>query len=408
MKTAMSPRTAITPNGSYKDLTAFDELTAHAYGTANDAPIKIFDHEGRSTFQDIGVSTLHFQKLTWFFTIISLSWLKLFLLTTALYVCILLTLATIYYIASTLCGARESSFFIALYFDAVTLSANGGYMGEDRLMTTAGTTCFKYRTALVVVGSYLNIVIGAIFAALFVSKAALSSRLQHRIIFSYHCALSPLSQDRYNLSFRIANVSKKAFVHGKLRLYMVSCVPWVQLGKKNRKFPSSAASPKLPQQSPTTSFPPSSPGFKSATVDFAGEDLDEYVTVRTTELTWRCEEEFMLNEDDNELMLWFPCTIVHRVDASSPLQNFIATQRKKGAAGASIDRNFQIVAVFEAVDAETSAVIEKKQMYTAHDIIHHYGFMHPSVVVRDPVEKQKLTVDFYRFNDMTPITASTA
>jgi hypothetical protein len=217
---------SLTPHGSVNDITLPEEMRGSLFcdPSNNTTSIPIFTHDGGINADVEGVSQLQFQKLTWFYSLLSISWPRMVLLSGALYISVVLAFAVVYYSMCMACGAH-TTIIGALYFVVVSISANGGYMGEDTDVLYPGHRCFAQRTYLVMVASYAGILIGALIATTFIAKISMHNKLQHRIVFSDYVTLTQTEMESYVLSFRVANISASPMVHGRLRLYLVSSKP---------------------------------------------------------------------------------------------------------------------------------------------------------------------------------------
>lgn len=160
-----------------------------------------------------------------------------------------------------------------------------------------------------------------------------------------------------------------------------------------------------------------------------------YVIPRVTELTWHCVEErhqqdmvfpfptalssaaslssLHLNShhhhhhhsSSNDLRLWYPVTIQHVVDATSPLYPYIFARLCPGAAAAAAGVTgavscgaFQIVASFDAEDQATAAPIHAKAAYTPLNIVKGFRFSHE--LVQLDRDTGKVVVNFDAFNTL--------
>ncbi|KAG5506589.1 hypothetical protein JIQ42_06841 [Leishmania sp. Namibia] len=200
----------------------------HRYSTGFTGQVPVFDYDGRLTTRQIGVNTFRFRSLSLFYFFRSQPWMALIAYSIVLYLIIVLLIAAVYYAWGMVCGAGMNV-VSAIYFTVVSLAANGGYMGEDgETMTDATHVCYRGRTAIVMVCSYVNIVFVGLVAALVVSKAEYAGKLGHRVVFSDFCTLAsiPGRVDQWRLVFRIANVDNHIpLALGKLRLFCVTAEP---------------------------------------------------------------------------------------------------------------------------------------------------------------------------------------
>ncbi|KAG5484588.1 hypothetical protein CUR178_07179 [Leishmania enriettii] len=200
----------------------------HRYSTGLTGQVPVFDYDGRLTTRQIGVNTFRFRSLSLFYFFRSQPWMALITYSVVLYLIIVLLISVVYYAWGMVCGAGMNV-VSAIYFTVVSLAANGGYMGEDgETMTDATHVCYRGRTAIVMVCSYVNIVFVGLVAALVVSKAEYAGKLGHRVVFSDFCTLAsiPGRVDQWRLVFRIANVDNHIpLALGKLRLFCVTAEP---------------------------------------------------------------------------------------------------------------------------------------------------------------------------------------
>ncbi|KAG5485484.1 hypothetical protein LSCM1_07569 [Leishmania martiniquensis] len=200
----------------------------HRYYTRLTGQVPVFDYDGNLTTQQRGVHTFRFRSLSLFYFFRSQPWMALITYSVMIYVIIVLLIAAVYYAWGTACGA-VMNVVSAIYFTVVSLAANGGYMGEDgATMTDATHMCYRGRTAIVMVCSYVNIVFVGLVAALVVSKAECTGKLGHRVVFSDFCTLAsvPGRADQWRLVFRIANVDNHIpLARGTLRLFCVTAEP---------------------------------------------------------------------------------------------------------------------------------------------------------------------------------------
>ena len=344
------------------------------------AAVPLFNSDGALTCRLNGVDVLEFSKKTVFYTLITQSWRMLFAGTVGVYLAVVAIFAAVYYVMSFLCSANPS-IVTSVYFVVVSISANGGYLGEDPHVLP-GSSCFTYRTYVVLACSYMNIVMGAILAALLVAKATTNVNLAHRIVFSHFAVITEEhtegNKSREMLEFRIACVAHHALIHGRLRLYVIT--NHQHLGKVSRPL-------------------------GQTTVRLMDEELREAphrddVFVRTYELSWSCKEECLRNAGD--LNLWYPCTIVHPIDSHSPLHGLVKTSN---ALGADWTHAFQVIAVFEGTDPYTGGLIEAKRVFPPQQILRHYGFTAKTLMSIDPA-RNDVIVNFKGFNEVSPSTNS--
>ncbi|CUG66837.1 potassium ion channel protein, putative, partial [Bodo saltans] len=238
---------SLTPHASVNDVTLTEEMRGSLFCDPrnNTTSVPIFTHDGGLNADVEGVSQLQFQKLTWFYSLLSISWGRVVLLSGALYMSVVLAFAMVYYGMCWACGAK-TTVIGSLYFVVVSISANGGYMGEDIDVLYPGHRCFAQRTYLVMVASYAGILIGALIATTFIAKISMHNKLQHRIVFSDYMTLTQTEMESYVLSFRVANISSSPMVHGRLRLYLVSLKPGPEqrAALNSGVFPPQSESPK--------------------------------------------------------------------------------------------------------------------------------------------------------------------
>ncbi|CAC9453862.1 conserved hypothetical protein [Leishmania infantum JPCM5] len=198
------------------------------YSTGLTGQVPVFDYNGRLTTRQVGVHTFRFRSLSLFYFLRSQPWTVLITYSVVLYLIIVLLITAAYYAWGVECGAAMNA-VSAIYFTVVSLAANGGYMGEDGdTMTDATHMCYRGRTAIVMVCSYVNILFVGLVAALVVSKAEYTGKLGHRVVFSDFCTLAtvPGRVDQWRLVFRVANVDNHIpLARGKLRLFCVTAEP---------------------------------------------------------------------------------------------------------------------------------------------------------------------------------------
>ncbi|CAG9569663.1 conserved hypothetical protein [Leishmania major strain Friedlin] len=198
------------------------------YSTGLTGQVPVFDYNGNLTTRQVGVHTFRFRSLSLFYFLRSQPWTVLITYSVILYLIIVLLITAAYYAWGVACGAAMNV-VSAIYFTVVSLAANGGYMGEDGdTMTDATHMCYRGRTAIVMVCSYVNILFVGLVAALVVSKAEYTGKLGHRVVFSDFCTLTtvPGRVDRWRLVFRVANVDNHIpLARGKLRLFCVTAEP---------------------------------------------------------------------------------------------------------------------------------------------------------------------------------------
>lgn len=198
------------------------------YRTAFTGQVPVFDYNGNLTTNQVGVNTFRFRSLSLFYFFRSQPWKVLLTYSAVLYLLIVLLITCAYYVWGVACGAGMNT-VMAVYFTVVSLAANGGYMGED-VGTMADSThvCYRGRTVIVMVCSYVNILFVGLMAAVVVGKAEYAGKLGHRVVFSDFCTLTsvPGRVDQWRLVFRMANVDNHIpLAHGKLRLFCVTAEP---------------------------------------------------------------------------------------------------------------------------------------------------------------------------------------
>ncbi|EPY16963.1 hypothetical protein AGDE_16513 [Angomonas deanei] len=167
------------------------------------------------------------------------------------------------------------------------------------------------------------------------------------------------------------------------------------------------------------------------------EETDDFKRVRlsVSELRWLCAEETYLEKDSDQLSLWYPSTITHTIDERSPLYHFLNLPRLTALVlgdttspvgdgtgkreldydaineinkssgpnyqGQQLNSNrFQIVAVFDATEMESGAVIVSKKTYNTTNIVTHYRFSSKLVHIK-PISNQVL-LDYHYFNALVP------
>lgn len=202
--------------------------TALPMPSAAAAQVRVFDYDGNLTTQQIGVNMFRFRSLVPFYFLRSQSWTVLITYSILMYIAIVWVVTAAYYLWGWACGG-DRSLVGAIYFTVVSLAANGGYMGEDEeTMMDPSHICYRGRTLIVMVCSYVNILFVGLVAALVVGKAEYAGKLGHRVVFSDLCTLTnvPGRVDQWRLAFRMANVDNlKPLAHGKLRLFCVTAEP---------------------------------------------------------------------------------------------------------------------------------------------------------------------------------------
>ena len=190
--------------------------------------VPIFDVNGSLTTSQTGVNMFRFRSLSLFYFFRAQSWTVLITYSILLYLFIVLIITAAYYLWAMYCGAGLNM-VASIYFTVVSLAANGGYLGEDEdTMTDSTHVCYRGRTAIVMVCSYVNIVFVGLVAALVVGKAEYTGKLGHRVVFSDFCTLTsiPGRVGQYRLNFRMANVDNNIpLAHGLLRLFCVTAEP---------------------------------------------------------------------------------------------------------------------------------------------------------------------------------------
>ncbi|KPI86396.1 hypothetical protein ABL78_4547 [Leptomonas seymouri] len=198
------------------------------YHAAVPNQVPIFDVNGSLTTSQTGVNTFRFRSLSLFYFFRAQSWAVLITYSILLYLIIVLFIAATYYAWGLYCGAGVNV-VASIYFTVVSLAANGGYLGEDgETMVDSTNLCYRGRTAIVMVCSYVNIVFVGLVAALVVGKAEYTGKLGHRVVFSDFCTLTsiPGRVGQYRLTFRMANVDNNIpLAQGKLRLFCVTAEP---------------------------------------------------------------------------------------------------------------------------------------------------------------------------------------
>lgn len=214
---------SISPFASVSEVTLPDEIRESLYADPSTSSVPIFNHAGSINAEVRGVSTLQFNRLTWYYSLLKLPWKYMLGLSFALYITVVTLFTVLYYTMCHLCGANVS-IVSALYFVIVSISANGGYMGEDQNVMYPGHRCFAHRTYLIMFASYISILLGAMIATVFIAKASTHEKLQHRVVFSDYVTLNMLSMDTFRMSFRVSSIAERPMVHGSMRLYLVSMV----------------------------------------------------------------------------------------------------------------------------------------------------------------------------------------
>jgi hypothetical protein len=227
--------TSAQPNGgssaagaSPSLLTRFFRFARRRYQTPMGGQVPIFDSNGNLTTSQTGVNTFRFRSLSLFYFLRALPWTAVITYSILIYLLIVLIITAVYYVWGMYCGAGLNV-VMSVYFTVVSLAANGGYLGEDEdTMTDSTHLCYRGRTAIVMVCSYVNIVFVGLVAALVVGKAEYTGKLGHRVVFSDFCTLTsiPGRVRQYRLSFRMANVDNSVpLAHGRLRVFCVTAEP---------------------------------------------------------------------------------------------------------------------------------------------------------------------------------------
>lgn len=432
----MPLRSEVAPNAASPTIYTSSLMRNRLLGRS-DQPHRLFDYSGHLNKHVVGVNRAPLLQIAWFHNLLTLSWPRVLSLAALSYLCINLVMALVYALVAYTCGA-EVDFITALYFNAVTLAANGGYMGEDSKMMTPGTRCFEHRTYIVLFESYLNIAIAGLIAATLVGKATSHRDTRHYIVFSTYCLASnydygaifetvdtpspappaaaadaphdksapegapsrrpgfskfEMSAQRSHLAFRVGSIHSYPVIDGKLRVFLVAQAR--RYGNvSNASFQDNRGG--YQQQGGAEPASPSSVRVPTGKV-----------ITRTTKLNFHCLEENHNDASSSELLLWTPCTIVVPLSSNPILAKAICEANEKGSttgSGAFGDDRMkgftrkksvlnrtassvtpdpdpehatpqvQIVAVLQGVDSVTGSVIEATHCYTLNEILRHYHF----------------------------------
>lgn len=209
-------------------MTRMFRFARRRYQTTIGGQVPVFDANGNLTTSQTGVNMFRFRSLSLFYFFRAQPWTALITYSILLYLLIVLLITVAYYLWGMYCGAGMNM-VASIYFTVVSLAANGGYLGEDvDTMTDSTHMCYRGRTVIVMVCSYVNIVFVGLVAALVVGKAEYTGKLGHRVVFSEFCTLTsiPGRVGHYRLNFRMANVDNNIpLAHGKLRLFCVTAEP---------------------------------------------------------------------------------------------------------------------------------------------------------------------------------------
>lgn len=402
---------------------------------------KVFGRSGDWQAMTLGVSQTSLHRLAWFHSVVKLSWISLLCMCGVLYLCIQTGFAGMYYWLSDWCELHQP-WIVAMYFSAVTFPANGGYLGEDPQMVNSSSNCYRFRTYLVILESFSGTLVAAFLAALFVTKASTPSALRHKIVFSSFATLTTFnywedvleeppvgSYPRGDAEMTPIAVQAKPTQPLILSTPGPSSPP-ARIFRSTNKFGNTTGGARAPTTLEEGSGDGGSPSpqpqyYLSFRVgNLSNETLvDGYLRVHLIthrrvgsmglrlcieELTWETVEEKSQSAD--EVLLWFPCTVIHRINDESPLKAFLPRRYGGDRPDVSSDTlgnggsaDFEIVAVFKATDAATAAVIEAKHSYKSHELISGY---HLSPILTSHYESESLresggavAVDFYRFNE---------
>ncbi|KPA77538.1 hypothetical protein ABB37_06917 [Leptomonas pyrrhocoris] len=234
-----APQTGASSGGAPSLLTRLFRSARRRCETNMPSQVPVFDANGNLTTSQTGVNTFRFRSLSLFYFFRAQPWTALITYSVLLYLAIVLLISAAYYVWGVYCGAGLNV-VVSIYFTVVSLAANGGYLGEDEgTMTDSTHMCYRGRTMIVMVCSYVNIVFVGLVAALVVGKAEYTGKLGHRVVFSDFCTLSsiPGRVGQYRLTFRMANVDNNIpLAHGKLRVFCVTSEPLQEYRRRQKQL----------------------------------------------------------------------------------------------------------------------------------------------------------------------------
>jgi hypothetical protein len=330
---------------------------------------------------DSGMASFLFEWPTSFQEMLELSWGKLIfgyalLMTTCVFV-----FATFYQILCMNCGAANCDFVGALLFAVVSLSSNGGYVGEDAIMLTWRTPCFPWRTNIIFIAGLTGACFVSAGAALVVGKASRHTSLRHRIAFTHQAVVHRLetasgAKGPLVLQFRLANVHMRP-------LFNVSIAVTAAVVR------------------------PRSISLDDVTVEVENVHVtvgEEQITPATTADRERvCFDRIMQQSEQPTPLpchLWYPVTVTHWLeDPASPLAALFAAD----GVGAALRNGVQFVCQITGVDPLNGANVVVRKAYSIDNIRMGYRFSSTSLLksMRSQDHRRHIFVDLETFNSTT-------